>query len=91
MPRDTLLDFFADFAALNEEFLVWDDGYRSHHRTYAEVARAARGFAALLFELCGFLIRESRHVQLVPACLIRPPSLRKDAGQPFETKGQSTL
>ena len=48
MPRDTLLDFFADFAALNEEFLVWDDGYRSHHRTYAEVARAARGFAAKL-------------------------------------------
>jgi long-chain acyl-CoA synthetase len=48
MPRETLLDFFADFAALNEEFLVWDDGYRTHHRTYSEVARAARGFAAKL-------------------------------------------
>ncbi len=48
MTRDTLLDFFADCAALNEEFLVWDDGYRTHHRTYAEVARAARGFAAKL-------------------------------------------
>ena len=29
-------------------FLVWDDGYRTHHRTYAEVARAARDFAAKL-------------------------------------------
>jgi long-chain acyl-CoA synthetase len=48
MARDTLLDFFADFAGLKEEFLVWDDGYRTHHRTYAEVARAARGFAAKL-------------------------------------------
>src|SRR5579862_7466508 len=47
-PRETLLDFFADFAALDEEFLVWDDGYRTHHRTYAEVARAARAFAAKL-------------------------------------------
>src|ERR1700691_6247636 len=48
MSRETLLDFFADFAALKEEFLVWDDGYRTHHRTYAEVARAARAFAAKL-------------------------------------------
>src|SRR5579862_2381594 len=45
-PRETLLDFFADFAALDEEFLVWDDGYRTHHRNYAEVARAAHAFAA---------------------------------------------
>ncbi len=53
MARETdatwyFLDFFADFAALNEEFLVWDDGYRTHHRTYAEVARAAHAFAAKL-------------------------------------------
>jgi long-chain acyl-CoA synthetase len=48
MARETLLDFFADFAALEDEFLVWDDGYRTHHRTYAEVARAARAFAAKL-------------------------------------------
>ncbi len=47
-PRETLLDFFADFAELKDEFLVWDDGYRVHHRTYAEVARAARTFAAKL-------------------------------------------
>jgi long-chain acyl-CoA synthetase len=47
-PRDTLLDFFADFATANEEFLVWDDGYRTQHRTYTEVARAARDFAAKL-------------------------------------------
>jgi len=48
MARETLLDFFAEFAALKEEFLIWDDGYRAHHRTYAEVARAARAFAAKL-------------------------------------------
>jgi long-chain acyl-CoA synthetase len=47
-PRNTLLDFFADFAALKEEFLVWDDGYRTHHCTYADLARAARAFAAKL-------------------------------------------
>ena len=47
-PRETLLDFFADFAVLREDFLVWDDGYRAHHRNYREVARAARGFAAKL-------------------------------------------
>jgi len=48
MPRETLLDFFADFAALKEEFLVWDDGNRTHHRNYGDVARAARAFAAKL-------------------------------------------
>jgi long-chain acyl-CoA synthetase len=48
MPRETLLDFFADFAALKDGFLVWDDGYRTHHRNYGEVARAARAFAAKL-------------------------------------------
>lgn len=48
MPRDTLLDFFADLGALSDEFLVWDDGYRTHQRAYKEVAAAARGFAAKL-------------------------------------------
>jgi long-chain acyl-CoA synthetase len=47
-PRETLLDFFADFADLKDEFLVWDDGYHTHRRNYADVARAARGFAAKL-------------------------------------------
>ncbi len=49
MPRrETLLDFFADLAELEGDFLVWDDGYRTHRRTYRDVARAARGFAARL-------------------------------------------
>src|ERR1035438_7367936 len=48
IPRETLLDFFADFSTLSGDFLVWDDGYRTHHRTYAEVGRAARAFAAKL-------------------------------------------
>ncbi len=48
MARDTLLDFFADLAVLEDEFLVWDDGYRTHQRTYNDVASAARGFAAKL-------------------------------------------
>ncbi len=46
--RETLLDFFEDLAALQGEFLVYDDGYRTRHRTYQEVARAARAFALKL-------------------------------------------
>ena len=48
MPRETLLDFFADLTATRGEFLVHDTGFRSHAYTYADVARAARGFAARL-------------------------------------------
>ncbi len=48
MPRETLLDFFQDLAAENGDFLVYDDGYRTWTRTYAEVARAARAFAVRL-------------------------------------------
>jgi long-chain acyl-CoA synthetase len=48
MARDTLLDFFADFASTRGEFLVYDSGFRSHSHTYADVARAARAFAARL-------------------------------------------
>jgi long-chain acyl-CoA synthetase len=48
MRRETLLDFFADLAARRGEFLVYDDGFRSHAHTYAEVARSARAFAARL-------------------------------------------
>ena len=48
MPRDTLLDFFADLERIDDTFLVWDDGYRTHQRSYAETASAARGFAAKL-------------------------------------------
>ncbi len=45
MVRDTLIDFFDDLASARGEFLVHDDGFRSRSYTYAEVARAARGFA----------------------------------------------
>ena len=48
MPRDTLLDFFRDLIAIEGEFLVFDDGYRRRGHTYADVGRAARGFAARL-------------------------------------------
>ncbi|MEO7649511.1 MAG: AMP-binding protein, partial [Bryobacteraceae bacterium] len=47
-PRDTLLNFFADLALHDCGYLVHDDGYRSRHYTYADVARAARGFALRL-------------------------------------------
>ncbi len=47
-PRETLLDFFADLAELKDEFLVWDDGYRTHSYSYADIARGARGFAGRL-------------------------------------------
>src|SRR4051794_35755635 len=46
--RETLLDFFADLAQHQDEFLVYDDGYRSHSYRYSEVAGAARSFAARL-------------------------------------------
>ena len=46
MPRRTLIDFFDDLAAIDGEFLVYDDGYRTWSLTYAEVADAARAFAA---------------------------------------------
>src|SRR5205085_9051109 len=48
--RDTLIDFFADLSLARGEFLVHDDGFRSKGFSYAEVARAARGFAAALHE-----------------------------------------
>jgi long-chain acyl-CoA synthetase len=48
MPRDTLLDFFADLGAARGEFLVYDDGYRARSHSYADVVSAARGFAARL-------------------------------------------
>jgi long-chain acyl-CoA synthetase len=48
MRRDTLLDFFDDVSAGSGKFLVYDDGYRARSYTYAETARAARGFAARL-------------------------------------------
>jgi long-chain acyl-CoA synthetase len=48
--RDTLIDFFADLSLARGEFLVHDDGFRSKSFSYAEVARAARGFAAALHD-----------------------------------------
>src|SRR5579883_254870 len=48
MTQETLLDFFDDFARLSDEFLVYDDGLRSRHFRYDEVARLARAFAARL-------------------------------------------
>jgi long-chain acyl-CoA synthetase len=48
MRRDTLLDFFTDVAAGRGEFLVYDDGFRARSYSYAEIAAAARGFAARL-------------------------------------------
>jgi long-chain acyl-CoA synthetase len=48
--RDTLIDFFHDLSRSRGPFLVYDDGFRSRSYTYAEVARAARGFAARLHD-----------------------------------------
>ena len=50
MARDTLLDFFNDFAERPNEFLIYDDGFRSHHYRYSEVAARARAFAGRLRE-----------------------------------------
>lgn len=48
MHRETLVDFFDDIAGARGEFLVYDDGYRSWSYAYADVARAAKAFAARL-------------------------------------------
>src|ERR1044071_1803781 len=48
MPRETLIDFFRDLAAIHADFLVYDDGYRRRSYSYERVGRAARGFAARL-------------------------------------------
>ena len=48
MRRETLLDFFNDFASLDGIFLVHDDGYRVREFTYGEVASLAGAFAARL-------------------------------------------
>jgi long-chain acyl-CoA synthetase len=48
MARDTLLDFFQDFADLPNEFLIYDDGFRSHRYRYNEVAAKAQAFAGRL-------------------------------------------
>jgi long-chain acyl-CoA synthetase len=48
MARDTLLDFFEDFARVDEPFIVHDDGYRVREATYRQVADRARAFAARL-------------------------------------------
>ena len=45
MRRETLLDFFEDFATCPAEFLIHDDGFRTRRYTYAEVGRKARIFA----------------------------------------------
>ena len=50
MKRDTLLDFFADFADLPDLFLVYDDGFRVEQRTYRQTAQAARALAVRLRE-----------------------------------------
>ena len=51
MPRDTLIDFFHDLARVRGDFLVYDNGFRSRTHAYAEVAHAARTFAADLKSL----------------------------------------
>ncbi len=48
MQRDTLLDYFSDLRAHDAPFLIDDDGFRSSTRSYSEVGRAARAFAARL-------------------------------------------
>src|SRR5271170_240888 len=50
MPRDTLLEFFHDFAGLEDEFLIYDDGFQARHYRYREIAERARAFAARLRE-----------------------------------------
>ena len=51
MPRETLVDFFRDFAGCgNKTFLVFDDGYRCYRYSYRQVSEAACRFARKLQE-----------------------------------------
>ncbi len=50
MPRDTLLDFFHDFAGLDDAFLIHDHGFHARHYSYREIATHAYAFAAKLRE-----------------------------------------
>src|SRR4051812_16820401 len=50
VPRVTLIDFFTDLSVTRGEFLVHDDGFRRRAFSYPEVAAAARGLAARLYE-----------------------------------------
>ncbi len=44
----TLVDLFRTLERRRGEFIVYDDGYRVHRHSYADVTRAARGFASRL-------------------------------------------
>ena len=48
MRRDSLLDFFDDYTAVDEPFIVHDNGYRVREVTYRGLAAAARAFGARL-------------------------------------------
>jgi long-chain acyl-CoA synthetase len=48
MVRETLHDYFRTVAGLKGEYLAYDDGFFPRSYTYADVARAARNFAARL-------------------------------------------
>ncbi len=50
MVRETLLDYFKTVAALDGEYLVYDDGFRPRSYSYGATARAAKNFARILLE-----------------------------------------
>ena len=50
MARETLIDFFRDLGRARGDFLTYDDGFRTRSYSYAQVSRAAYGFAAQLDE-----------------------------------------
>lgn len=50
MVRETLLDYFNTVAALDGEYLVYDDGFRPRSYSYRALARAAKNFTRILHE-----------------------------------------
>jgi long-chain acyl-CoA synthetase len=48
MARDTLLDFFRAVVEREGEYLVYDNGFRPHSYSYADLGRAAHNVAARL-------------------------------------------
>lgn len=48
MVRETLLDYFNTVAALDGEYLVYDDGFRPRSYSYRALGRAAKNFSLTL-------------------------------------------
>jgi hypothetical protein len=52
MPRETLLDFFYDFATLDDEFFIYDDGFQARSYRYRGIAGRGSDRLSLVARIC---------------------------------------